>query len=294
MTTETTATPAPEPSGARRLTRSSSDRVIAGVCGGIGRYLGIDPVICRLIMIVLVFFGGAGVIAYGAAWLIVPRDDAPAARSDARSLARRTLIVLGVALATFVLFFVGAWASALGSAKVVAVIIVVTGIALVVGGLAGGMRWLIAPALALALGAGFVTAANVDARGGTGEKIYRPLSTADLRDSYRLGVGHLVLDLRGTRLTPGDHRVKLHLGIGGIEVFAPPNVCVSSSAHFGDGGAEAFDRHSGGVDVDFQDTHSAPPGAARVIVDADIGIGGLRIQNEQPVRSVGNQACSNG
>jgi phage shock protein PspC (stress-responsive transcriptional regulator) len=294
MTTETTTAPAPEPSGAKRLTRSSSDRVIAGVCGGIGRYFGIDPVICRVIVIVLVFFGGAGILGYGAAWLLVPRDDAPPEKSDGRRLARRALVAFAVAVAVVCLFFGAAWATAVGSAKVVAIVVVIVGIALVAGGLMGGMRWLIAPALAIALGAGFVTAAGVDAKGGTGEKIYRPVSAADLRPSYRLGVGHLVLDLRQTRLTPGDHRVKLDLGIGGVEVFVPSDVCVSSFAHFGVGGGEVFDRHSGGVDVDFDDAHTAPAGTARLIVDTDIGIGGLHIERGPRVQTTGNQACTNG
>src|SRR5436305_666471 len=148
MTTDTTepTPPAPEPKGPRRLTRSSEDRVIAGVCGGIGRYAGIDPVVVRLILIVLLYFGGAGVIAYGAAWLIVPRDDAPAARFDARSLARRTLLVIGIVVLTIIAFFGGAWAAALGTAKVVAIVLIGVGIALVVAGLPGALRWLIPPA----------------------------------------------------------------------------------------------------------------------------------------------------
>src|SRR5437773_4965922 len=95
MTTETTQT-IPEPEGPRRLTRSSDERVIAGVCAGIGRYFGIDPVVVRLITVVLIFFGGAGVIAYGAAWLLVPSDKAPASARTGRALARRAAIVIGV------------------------------------------------------------------------------------------------------------------------------------------------------------------------------------------------------
>jgi phage shock protein C len=48
----------------QRLTRSSSDKVIAGVCAGIGQYFGIDAVIVRLIMVALVFAGGISVMLY--------------------------------------------------------------------------------------------------------------------------------------------------------------------------------------------------------------------------------------
>jgi phage shock protein C len=46
----------------RKLTRSSSNRMIAGVCGGLGEYLGIDPTVIRL-LVVLAFFTGFGGIA---------------------------------------------------------------------------------------------------------------------------------------------------------------------------------------------------------------------------------------
>lgn len=57
----------------RRLYRSPDDRVIAGVCGGMGEYFGVDPVILRLILVVLVLFGGSGIVLYLLAWLIIPR-----------------------------------------------------------------------------------------------------------------------------------------------------------------------------------------------------------------------------
>jgi phage shock protein PspC (stress-responsive transcriptional regulator) len=59
--------------GRVRRTRGS-DRKVAGVAGGLGRHLDIDPVILRVAFVVLVFFGGAGLIAYGACWLLLPED----------------------------------------------------------------------------------------------------------------------------------------------------------------------------------------------------------------------------
>ena len=56
--------------------RSSDDRLLAGVCAGTARYLNIDPVIVRIVIAVLTFVGGAGVILYAAAWLLLPSDDA--------------------------------------------------------------------------------------------------------------------------------------------------------------------------------------------------------------------------
>ena len=58
--------------GPRELRRSRENRVIAGVCGGLGEYLGVDPVLIRIATVVLVFVGGAGIVAYMVAWLVMP------------------------------------------------------------------------------------------------------------------------------------------------------------------------------------------------------------------------------
>ncbi|TDE15748.1 PspC domain-containing protein [Jiangella asiatica] len=58
----------------RSLRRSRSDRVVAGVLGGLGRRLGIDPVVLRVATVVLAIFGGVGVLLYAVAWLLVPAE----------------------------------------------------------------------------------------------------------------------------------------------------------------------------------------------------------------------------
>src|SRR3954447_13207990 len=73
---------------ARRLTRSRDDRMVAGVCGGAARYFDIDPVIPRILLAVLAVFGGAGLVVYALAWLLIPEDGAPATRVE-RWLERR-------------------------------------------------------------------------------------------------------------------------------------------------------------------------------------------------------------
>ena len=61
-----------------RLRRSLDERRLAGVAGGLARHLDIDPIIVRVTLVVLVFFGGAGLVLYGAAWLLVPEEGSPA------------------------------------------------------------------------------------------------------------------------------------------------------------------------------------------------------------------------
>ncbi|MBA2954026.1 PspC domain-containing protein [Nocardioides sp. CGMCC 1.13656] len=83
-----------------RLRRSRTDRKVAGVAGGLARHLDVDPLILRVAFVVLVFFGGAGLILYGACWLLVPEDGAERAPfhldERTRSIA---LIIVGVVAA---------------------------------------------------------------------------------------------------------------------------------------------------------------------------------------------------
>jgi phage shock protein C len=58
----------------KRITRSRSDRVIAGVAGGLAAYFGIDPLFIRIGLIVLTLLNGFGAILYLALWLIVPNE----------------------------------------------------------------------------------------------------------------------------------------------------------------------------------------------------------------------------
>jgi len=60
--------------GTRQLRRSADDRMLAGVAGGVARYLGADVTLVRVIIATLALFTGAGVALYLAAWLLIPED----------------------------------------------------------------------------------------------------------------------------------------------------------------------------------------------------------------------------
>lgn len=61
----------------RRVTRSRRDRVVGGVCGGLGRYLNVDPVLLRVAAVALALSGGLGVLAYVVAWIVIPEETGP-------------------------------------------------------------------------------------------------------------------------------------------------------------------------------------------------------------------------
>lgn len=58
----------------KRITRSRSERMVAGVAGGLAAYFGIDPMIVRIVFIVLALINGFGAVLYLALWLIVPNE----------------------------------------------------------------------------------------------------------------------------------------------------------------------------------------------------------------------------
>lgn len=69
-----------------RLVRSQNDVVIAGVCGGLGEYFRVDPVIVRLIFVLVTLTSGIGAVVYPVLWMIMPKrsagDPAPPAFAD--------------------------------------------------------------------------------------------------------------------------------------------------------------------------------------------------------------------
>ena len=358
----------PEGPGPRRLLRSRSDRVIGGVCGGLGRYFNVDPLLFRIGIIALAFVGGAGVLLYLAALLLVPSEPAagealaePSQRrnralviaavviallvawpfllgggvlvagllvplavlvaagvlawwavsgqgpsGEPADIAKRAALGLGVLVICLVVAFFGAWAAAGGPDGLVAGVVIAAGVAVLAGAFLKPVRWLVLPAVVLALSAGTVQAAGIDTTGGTGEREYRPGSTADLRERYELGMGELVVDLRDTSLPPGDVPLQVDLGVGEARVLVGEDVCVATRAEIGMGQSDVFDRGNGGIDVDFQEGPDAPLDTTRLVLDADIGVGHLVVSHRDvdhdgfgrdkafdplPALRAGNEAC---
>jgi len=58
----------------KKLFRSNRNKMIGGVCGGLGEYFSVDPAIIRLLCIFSVLLGGAGILLYLAAWLLIPPE----------------------------------------------------------------------------------------------------------------------------------------------------------------------------------------------------------------------------
>lgn len=87
----------------KKLYRSRANSMIAGVCGGLGEYLNVDPTIIRVVAVLLIFAKGIGLLAYLIGWIIIPRRsemEAEAVTSQepeySRFLPGLALIVIGL------------------------------------------------------------------------------------------------------------------------------------------------------------------------------------------------------
>ena len=69
----------------KRLYRSETNKVFSGVCGGLGEYFDVDPVLVRVVTVILTLATGVALFAYIAAWIIVPRREEQAETVSATS-----------------------------------------------------------------------------------------------------------------------------------------------------------------------------------------------------------------
>jgi phage shock protein C len=82
------------PGESRVLRRSRTDRVVGGVCGGLGVYFGLDPILFRIAFVVLALAGGgAGLPLYLVAWLIMPEGESTPPDAEARTTNGASLVI---------------------------------------------------------------------------------------------------------------------------------------------------------------------------------------------------------
>ena len=87
--------PTPTPT-APRLYRSTTDRVVGGVCGGLAAYFKIDPVLVRLAFVVFGLAGGASVLLYIVLWIAVPAGDTGTPVTMARGTETTAVVLIAI------------------------------------------------------------------------------------------------------------------------------------------------------------------------------------------------------
>jgi phage shock protein PspC (stress-responsive transcriptional regulator) len=262
----------------RRLERPADDRMIAGVASGLGRYFDLTPAVFRLGFVVLTLLGGAGILIYVAAVLVMPKEGEDASIAE-RALAERRqhpgrLVGLGLlALAILaVLSQTSTWPSA-GAAWFIALV----GLVVLVASGEGRARRLAIAALsiiavlvvaaAVAIASAFAWF-DVSLGDGVGDRSYAPTTVAGVHPKYKLGIGKLQVDLSSLR-RPVD--VKTSVGIGELRVIVPQDVPVAIDAKVKAGSISALGREDDGKDA------RVVSGAGGIHVTARVGAGHITI-----------------
>jgi len=262
----------------KRLERSTSGRMVAGVASGLGRYFEINPAVFRLGFVVLTLLSGAGILVYLAALLVIP------AEGDDQSIAARVLSerrekpwpVAGLGLAAIALVVLLSHTTAAVGAGWLFVLL--AGLAILwLGRRQGRSRLLIALTALVALVAiGTITAVitafawfNVSLGDGTGDHTYIA-TTNTVAPDYHLGIGHLQVDL--SRVDPAStQHVDARLGIGELKVIVPRDADVQVNAH-----AKVGEVHVLGNSDDGKNA-SVHTGSGSFEIDAQVGAGRIDV-----------------
>lgn len=263
----------------KRLERSASDRVVAGVCAGLGRYFDLTPAVFRLGLVVLTLLGGAGILVYIAAVVIIPKEGEERSMAEDILVNRRDhpgrLVALG--LLSVALLSLLTHADTLPTEGAAWALLAAAGVIFLWTrkgrGLAAAVLALVA-LLAVAIAATIVAAFawfDVSLRDGVGQQTYVPVSVRSIGNGYDLGVGELRVDL--TRLPAGSNaNVNARVGIGQLKLIVPSGAKVAVMADVKAGSVDAFGRHEDGTDV-----HVATADGGAINVRANVGAGHIEV-----------------
>jgi phage shock protein PspC (stress-responsive transcriptional regulator) len=275
--------------------------MLAGVCGGLASYFDIHPAFYRVGFVVLTLLGGAGLLIYLVAAIVMPAEGEPDSIASAALRSRRDrpwpliglgLVVVAAAVllshatlwpqgdAWFLLLIAGGailWitrhgkpsetvdAAALASEDSHRIRRVFRGLVFTVAGLV---------ALVLIAVAIFAAVVHVHIGRGVGDRSYTVAGVQDLQDSYRLGIGTLRLDLTDVRFPAGETHVGARVDVGELDVIVPSNV--SLQVH---GDAQFGEVHLLGRSVEGHNVGDglAENGAHVLVLDAHVGAGALHV-----------------
>lgn len=285
----------------KRLERSRSDRMLAGVCGGLARYFDIHPAFYRVGFVVLTLLGGAGIVIYAAAALVMPDEgkEDSVATAALRNRRDRPWPLIGLALvaiaaatllsratlwphgdAWIVLLVAGGailWitrhgtaaptadASALATEDSRRVRRVFKGLAIAFGTIV---------ALLLVTAAVFAAVFHVHVGSGVGDRNYVVAGVQDLQKTYKLGIGDMTVDLSNVRFHAGKTRVSARVDAGNLRVIVPDDVALRVSGDAQLGQVDLLGQADDGRNVD----KSVDQAGARVLVlNAHVGVGKVQV-----------------
>jgi len=292
------------------LERSRSDRMLAGVCEGLARYFDLNPAFYRVGFVVLTLLGGAGILIYLAAVLVIPEEGKPdsIAAEALRGRRERPWPLIGVGLiavaaavllsratlwpqgdaAWVLVLLAGAvilWTQRTSHAPSTEVVLASDGTPVERPSRGGHVVAVISVILAILVVASLTAAAavatvfHVDVRNGVGERTYQPALAAGVQREYKLGIGELRLDLAGTRFPVGETRIEARVGIGELNIVVPADIALRATATAQAGEVEVLGRTTDGRNADLS---VETPGLRVLVLDAKVGLGAVHVTRSLP------------
>jgi phage shock protein PspC (stress-responsive transcriptional regulator) len=263
----------------KRLERTKSPRIFAGVAGGLGRYFGLSPAVFRLGLIVLTLLGGAGILVYLAAVLVIPEEGSDQSFAE-RVLSERNerpwpLIGLGIVGVAIAVLLAQAAAGAGWVLVLIAGLIVLwmsrrekkrRGIVVAVIAFIG----LLIAAAATATVVAFAWF-NVSLGDGVGDRVYHPTSISDIQPKYETGIGNLRVDLSQVGPVTRPTHIKASVGLGKLRIIVPRNADVSVNAHAKLGELFVLKGHDDGKNA------AVRVGQGPLVIDANVGAGRIDV-----------------
>ena len=280
--------------------------MLAGVCEGLARYFDVNPALYRVGFVVLTLLGGAGILIYLAAVLVIPEEGKQDSIASSALRSRQdqpwALVGLGlVAVAGAVLLSRAslwpqgdaAWVLALIAGGVIlftqrhgdaAATAETTADGEAVESTRGThvMRniSIVLAAIVVAVlvaAASVATVFHVAVSDGVGERTYQAAGVADVQPEYRLGVGTLRIDLRGARFPIGETPVDARVGIGELKVIVPADVALRVKATSQAGEVNVLGLADDGRNAEVR---LADDGRRVLVLDARVGLGTVDVVRE--------------
>jgi phage shock protein PspC (stress-responsive transcriptional regulator) len=208
--------------------------MLAGVSGGLGKYFDLAPAVFRLGFVVLTLLGGAGILVYLAAVLVMPKEGEDTSLAEDILSKRREhparLVALGL-IAVAILSLL-ARADTWPSAGAAWFLVLVAGVVLLwTSSRRRGVLVAVTTFLTIVVVAVFSAVViafawfDVSLRDGVGDKTYAPTAIQSVHDEYKLGIGQLTVDLSQVPTTKPVN-VKARLGIGELKVIVPRDAAI--------------------------------------------------------------------
>jgi phage shock protein PspC (stress-responsive transcriptional regulator) len=285
----------------KRLERSRSDRMLAGVCGGLARYFDVHPAFYRVGFVVLTLLGGAGIVIYAAAALVMPDEgkEDSVATAALRNRRDRPWPLIGLALvaiaaaillsratlwphgdAWILLLLAGGailWITRHGTTAPTADASTLAAedsrrVRRVFKGLAIAFGTIVA--LLFVAAAIFAAVFHVHLGRGVGDRNYVVAGSQDLRGSYKLGIGNMTVDLSDVRFRAGETQVSTRVDVGNLRVIVPAGVALRVRGDAQLGQVEVLGERADGRNVDKSVDQA---GARLLVLNAHVGVGKVEV-----------------